>query len=143
MPVNNFLVIKNRTRSICLRGTWRSVVLDLLEGVVEASQKEQEYVCLCAWVGEGVSVNSPPGIKNCHAGAMLCAALTSPTNPLLTFPCGAGGYESQCRLYPGQIWTSLTGKALPLVTPVPPLVATLCQNTTTCSMEGLHCSACC
>lgn len=45
--------------------------------------------------GGGVSVNSPPCVKNRHAVAALCAVLTSPTEPPLTFPHSAGGCGSQ------------------------------------------------
>lgn len=44
------------------------MVVNLLEGVVEASRGDQER----QW--GGVSVNSPPCIKNWHAGAALCVA---------------------------------------------------------------------
>lgn len=66
-------------------------MVDLLEGVVEASwEGEQERL----W-GGGISVNSPPCVKNRHAGAALCAVLTSPTKPPLTFPHSAGGCGSR------------------------------------------------
>lgn len=78
-----------------MHGTWSCVVVvDLLEGVVEASRGEQER----QW-GGGVSVNSPPCIKNWHAGAALRVALTSPSKPPLTFPHSAGGCGSQRRLF--------------------------------------------
>lgn len=46
------------------------MVVNLLEGVVEASRGDQER----QWEGGGGSVNSPPCIKNWHAGAALCVA---------------------------------------------------------------------
>lgn len=45
------------------------MVVNLLEGVVETSRGDQER----QWEGGG-SVNSPPCIKNWHAGAALCVA---------------------------------------------------------------------
>lgn len=69
-------------------GTWR-VFMDLLEGARWRWR----------WVAEWGSVNSPPCIMNRHAGAALCAVLTSPTEPLLTFPHSAGGCGSQCWLF--------------------------------------------
>lgn len=82
--------------SAWLHGTWSCVVVvDPLEGVVAVSWGWAWEVVV---VG-GVSVNSPPCIKNRHAGAALCAVLTSPTQPTLTFPHSAGGCGSLRQLF--------------------------------------------
>lgn len=120
-------------------------------------------VCMTAWYMElcggrsarggyrgklgGVSVNSPPCIKNRHARAALCAVLTSPTKPPLTFPHCLGGCGSQRWLFLHFI--QVRSDLLSLVKHWrswprwPPLAASQCQNNTSSSAEGLRCSACC
>lgn len=91
---------------------------------------------------EGGSVNSPPCIKNWHAGAALCVAWPHQASRHSHFLTAREAVEASVDCFFSLSRSTLTSKALAFVTPQAPLAASQCQNNTSSSAEGLGCSAC-
>lgn len=68
--------------------------------------------------GVGWFVNRPLWIKSCHAGATLCAVLSSLSTARISLHHRSAAEATIFALYPGQIQTALSGKSPVLATPL-------------------------